>query len=102
METYLSLFEEVIQEQAARMGSEVAYAQAKKAGLGVSREGRIVSCTGNPQLVLLRLIKCYTEGGSMQALMACMPLINRMTEVLGDAEPIGADGDSSEREDVPA
>ncbi len=105
METYLQLFEEVIEEQAAHMGPEVAYAQARKAGLGVSREGRIVSCTGNPQLVLLRLIKCYTEGGSMPALMACMPLINHMSEVMGDLKPANTPDGSTEKpekKDIPA
>jgi len=78
MEAYLNLFEEVIRSQADTVGLEVALAQAKKAGLGVSREGHIVSCAGNPQLVLLRLIRSFTEGGNVASLMACRPLIDEI------------------------
>ena len=80
METYLSLFEEVIREQACHFGEEKAFALAKDAGLGVSKDGHIVSCTGNPQVVLLRLMKSFTEQGSMASLVACTPLINEIVK----------------------
>lgn len=84
METYLDLFEEAVKRQAELVGEETAYQQAKKAGLGVSAEGHIVSCTGNPQLVLLRLIKCFTAGGNMRALTQCVPLINEVLKSQGE------------------
>lgn len=80
METYLTLFEEVIQHHAENVGKERAFEQAKKAGLGVSVDGRIVSCSGNPQLVLLRLIKHFTADGGLLAIAACTPLINMLAE----------------------
>jgi len=83
MEAYLKLFEHAIEKQAEIVGKEAALKQAKQAGLGVSPDGHIVSCTGHPQLVLLRLVKCFTAGGSLQALAMCTPLINK---VLLDAE----------------
>ncbi|MCK4606229.1 MAG: hypothetical protein KAU35_02915 [candidate division Zixibacteria bacterium] len=78
METYLDLFEGAIRKQAEIVGEETAFQQAQKAGLGVSSEGHIVSCTGNPQVVLLRLIKYFTAGGNMMALAQCTPLINEL------------------------
>lgn len=70
------------------VGEKTAYQQAKKAGLGVSAEGHIVSCTGNPQLVLLRLIKCFTAGGNLMALTECVPLINEVLKSQGDDESV--------------
>ncbi len=78
MEHYLKLFEKSIIKQVELVGKEIAYDQAKKAGLGVSPEGRIVSCTGHPQLVLMRLIKFFTAGGNLLALVECTPLINEL------------------------
>ncbi len=56
MESYLILFEQAIVKQAELVGTPKAHRQAKKAGLTVSAEGHIVSCAGNPIIVLLRLI----------------------------------------------
>lgn len=78
MEQYLKLFEKAIQKQSELVGKEIALNQAKKAGLGVSAEGKIVSCTGHPQVVLMRLIKFFTAGGNLLALVECTPLINQM------------------------
>ena len=100
METYLKLFEQVIREQAEHMGADTAYAQAKRAGLGVSRDGRIVSCTGNPQLVLLRLLKSFTETGSMAALTACAPLLNHFVESIAAEAEESADTETVEGERV--
>ncbi len=81
MEKYLILFEEAIKIQVDTVGEQKAHAQAKKAGLTVSESGGIVSCTGNPTVVLLRLIKSFTEDGSLAALKACAPLIEKMSEI---------------------
>lgn len=78
MENYLYLFEKAIKKQAEIVGQEAAWAQAKKAGLGVSKNGQIVSCFGNPQIVLLKLIKFFTAGGNMLAMVECTPLINEL------------------------
>ncbi len=86
METYLTLFEQAVQKQADLVGTEMAMEQAKKAGLGVSRDGHIVSCMGNPQIVLLRLIRYFTAGGNLQALVSCTPLINELLKNLPDEE----------------
>ena len=86
METYLTLFADVIRNHAENVGHERAIEQAKKAGLGVSDKGHIVSCSGNPQLVLLRLIKHFTADGSMLAVAACTPLINLLAEIGADSE----------------
>lgn len=86
MEKYLKLFENAIKKQAELVGEETAFHQAKKAGLGVSPEGHIVSCTGNPQVVLLRLIKNFTEGANFPALVECMPLINHLLHTYGQTE----------------
>ena len=64
MENYLTLFEQAIDKQVDLMGVEAAHRQARKAGLMVSSDGHIVSCTGNLQVVLLRLIRCLTEGAN--------------------------------------
>ncbi|MBD3402478.1 hypothetical protein GF420_06260 [candidate division GN15 bacterium] len=80
-EQYLQLFEETIKKQAALIGREEALAQAKRAGLGVSKDGHIVSCVGNPALVLLRLVKYFTEGGNLEALAELTPLINEIEEI---------------------
>lgn len=78
MEMYLKLFEQAIQKQIEFIGKEKAYEQAKKAGLGVSESGHIISCTGNPQLVLIKLIKFFTKDGNLSTLTACTPLIDEL------------------------
>lgn len=80
MEKFLVLFEKAIRKQAELVGEEIAFQQAKKAGLGVSPDGHIISCTGHPQLVLLRLIKYFTAGGNLPALVECMDLINELVD----------------------
>jgi len=82
VETYLNLFEEAIKRQAELVGEQEAFDLAKQAGLGVSRDGHIVSCTGNPQLVLLRLIKQFTKSGSIAALAVCSPMLDKVMEAL--------------------
>ncbi len=89
MENYLVLFEGVVAKQAEVVGEATAHAQAKKAGLTVSREGHIVACAGNPMVVLLRLIRSFTEDGNMAALDACGPLIQRLTEISAEMEKVG-------------
>jgi len=81
VEKYLDLFENVIAKQAELVGLDKALTQAKKAGLGVSPEGHIVSCVDNPHLVLLRLVRYFTEGNNLEALNQCMPLINEMEKL---------------------
>ncbi len=88
MENYLSLFEQAIDKQAELVGEEKALAQAKRAGLTVSTKGHITSCTGNPMVVLLRLIKAFTKDGNLLALEACSPLINKMAEFPADLEKV--------------
>lgn len=84
METYLNLFEAAIKKQAELIGQEKAMAQAKRAGLGTSRDGNVVSCIGNPQVVLLRLVKCFTASGSIAALDQCTPLIDEILRIQDD------------------
>jgi len=84
MENFFLLFEQAIQKQSELVGEEVALNQARMAGLGVSKEGHIVSCAGNPQLVLMRLIKFFTAGGNLRALEQCTPLINELLRIYGD------------------
>ncbi len=91
MEIYLKLFEQAIQKQIELVGEDVAFEQAKKAGLGVSSDGHIVSCTGNPQLVLMRLIKFFTTGGHLKALVECTPLINELIRRGQDEETLEAE-----------
>jgi len=82
-ETLLKLFEEAIAEQVKLGGVETAHAQATNAGLNVSSNGKVVRCDDDPTLVLLRLIKNFTEGGNILALSKCTPLINEMIARLG-------------------
>lgn len=86
MESYLVLFERAIEAQATHVGSTKAREQAKKAGLTVSSDGHIVCCTGNPMVVLLRLVRNFTEDGNLQALAACAPLISKLTELPAEIE----------------
>jgi len=86
METYLNLFENVIREQTKHLGDEEAFAIAKKAGLGISKEGHIVSCAGNPQLVLLRLLRLFSKGGKIQSFEACAPLIDELLKSQAEEE----------------
>ncbi|MCK4573242.1 MAG: hypothetical protein KAU36_02670 [candidate division Zixibacteria bacterium] len=85
MEEYLKLFELAVAKQIQIVGEEVALGQARKAGLGVSREGHIISCVGNPRVVLLRLIRYFTAGGNLMALAECTPLIVELTQEIGGA-----------------
>lgn len=98
MENFLNLFEQAIRQQAEVVGKTKALEQAKKAGLGVSREGHIVSCSGNPQLVLMRLIKFFTAGGNLAALVECTPLINELLKMCGEELEISDDGKVSEKQ----
>ena len=81
MEKFLKLFEDVISQQKELVGTEKALAQAKKAGLSVSPKGRIVSCVGNPNLVLLRLIKYFTADNNIASLEKCLPLIAELEKI---------------------
>lgn len=80
-EQFLELFEDAIGKQAEIVGWERAIAKAKKAGLSVAKDGRIVSCVGNPALVLLRLIKFFTEDGNPSVLMHCSLLISEVASM---------------------
>jgi len=86
VERYLKLFEDVISKQSKIIGWDKALSQAKKAGLSVSPDGHIVSCVGNPNLVLLRLIRYYTENHNLEALSMCMPLINELEKIQEEFE----------------
>lgn len=88
MESYLTLFENAIDKQAELVGTEQAHRQAKKAGLIVSAKGHIASCAGNPIIVLLRLIKSFTEDGNLAALDACSPLISKLTQIPQEFEKV--------------
>jgi hypothetical protein len=88
MENYLVLFEDAVNRQSELVGAEKARLQAKKAGLTVSKNGRIVACTGNPMVVLLKLIRLFTEDGSLPALDACSPLINKMVDIPAELEKV--------------
>ena len=87
METYLDLFEDCIQRQCKIIGKEAAHATARKAGLSVDPEGHIVSCIGNPIVVLLRLIRVFTAEGNFAALEQCTDLIDKFSEISDDLEP---------------
>jgi len=87
MESYLILFEQAINKQAELVGVETAHNQAREAGLIVSNESHIVSCSGSPLVVLLRLIKSFTKTGNMEALDACSPLINKLIEATTEMDP---------------
>ena len=80
MENFLELFDKAIKKQAQLIGSELALSLAKKAGLGISVDGHIVSCVGNPQVVLLRLIKNFASTGNIEALSEITALINEVVE----------------------
>jgi hypothetical protein len=80
-EQFLELFEEAITRQAEVVGWNKAIAKAKKAGLSVAKDGRIVSCVGNPAVVLLRLIKFFAEDGNVSVLAHCSSLINEISSV---------------------
>jgi hypothetical protein len=86
MDEYLNLFEQAIKKQAELVGIDTALTQAKKAGLGVSKSGHIISCAGNPQVVLLRLINYFTAGGNLEALVECSPLIQELLKQYDEAE----------------
>ena len=88
MESYLALFENAVRKQADLVGKNRACLQARKAGLIVSPSGQIVACSGDPTIVLLRLIRSFTEDGSLAALDACGPLIAKMTEIPAELERV--------------
>ena len=88
VERYLVLFENAVRKQADVVGRKTAMEQARKAGLGISDDGHIVSCVGHPILVLLRLIRSFAKGGSMEALVQCTPLIDELEKLQGDREEL--------------
>jgi hypothetical protein len=88
VERYLVLFENAVRKQAEVVGRGTALEQARKAGLGVSADGHIVSCVGHPILVLLRLIKYFTAGGSMETLVQCTPLIDELERLQSEREEL--------------
>jgi len=81
VELYLNLFEDAVKKQAELVGLERALSQAKEAGLGISQKGHIVSCAGNPVIVLLRLIRMLTEDGNIEALEQCTTLMKVLEEI---------------------
>ena len=87
METYLDLFEDCIRKQCDIIGTEAAYATARKAGLSVDPDGHIVSCIGNPIVVLLRLIRVFTNEGNLAALEQCTDLIDKFSEISDEFSP---------------
>ncbi len=77
-EDYLDMFESAIKTQADLVGKQKAHDQARRAGLTVSPQGHITSCVGNPIVVVLRLVRMFTEDNNMAALAACTPLIEAL------------------------
>ena len=90
MEKFLNLFEKAVRAQVEVVGVEKAREQAKSAGLSISPSGNIVSCTGNPMVVLLKLIKSFTRDGNLAALEACEPLIEKLTEWQAEQDQVSA------------
>jgi len=90
MEKFLVLFEEAAQTQAEVDSHEKACEQARSAGLGVFPTDSIVSCTGNPRVVLLKLIKSFILDGNLVALVACEPLIIKLTKLQVEPKPVNA------------
>jgi len=80
-EHYLELFEKAIAKHREIVGEKIALEQARQSGLTVSPDGRIVSCVGHPVIVLLRLIKVFTQNQQMATLVECMPLIDEMERI---------------------
>jgi len=80
-EHFLELFERAIAKHTELVGREKALSNARKAGLGVSADGHIVSCIGHPMLVLLRLIKVFTNDGNINTISVCLPLIDEMERI---------------------
>lgn len=80
-EQYLELFEEVLEKQAEIVGREAAVHKARLAGLSLTADGHIVSCVGNPAVVLLRLIKYFAEDGNLEVLAHCSPLITEIETI---------------------
>ncbi|MFQ6008133.1 MAG: hypothetical protein ACE5K8_04190 [Candidatus Zixiibacteriota bacterium] len=78
MKTYLNIFEQAVHKHASRVGEKVAFEQARKAGLKISDDGHIVNYTGNPQVVLLRLVRFFTEDGCTASLDVCESLIDEI------------------------
>jgi hypothetical protein len=93
-EKYLEMFEDTIRKQAELMGHETALRQAKRAGLGVSDKGRIVSCSGHPAIVLLRLIRMFAEDGNLAALQQCSGLIKEIEKLSDNLETADMSADN--------
>ena len=84
MEKVLKMYEDAIKLQIDLVGREKAIEQAKEAGLGITKNGHIVSCTGNPTVVLLKLIKTFTQNGNISSITACAPLIDKAMAELSE------------------
>jgi hypothetical protein len=76
MESYLPLFDKIIEKQIEVLGRETAFDYATKAGLGLSLSGKAITAAGNPHTILMRLMKAFTATDNLAALEACTPLIN--------------------------
>ena len=81
MKSYLHLFEKVINKQVDIMGKDLTFEQAKIAGLSISNDGLVESYVGDPQVVLLKLIKNFVSSGRVEALQEVTNLIN---EIVGE------------------
>jgi hypothetical protein len=90
MKTYLNLFEQAVKQHASRVGEEAAFAQARKAGLKISDDGHVVSYVRKPQVVLLRLVRFFTEDGDLASLDVCETLIGEMVRKYTDKKEVKA------------
>jgi hypothetical protein len=101
MKTYLSLFEQAVRQHAQRVGRETAFDQARRAGLKISEDGCVLGYTGNPQVVLLRLVRFFTEDGCTASLDVCETLLDEILRKYpeeGQSVLPSAKRDSSRRE----
>ena len=78
LDKYSKLFMALIREQAQIIGMMKALELASEAGLAMTPDGEIISCEKDPTLVLLRLIKSFTQSGRLETLPACIPLLNEL------------------------
>lgn len=86
MGTINSVLEESIRLHAKDFGLTKTHELAGSAGVIVTEQGKVVQLTGNPFIVLLRLMRLFTLNGKLAALESCLPLLAEMEELASQPE----------------
>ena len=82
MERLRTVVESAIRLQSANIGAAAAVEQARRVGLDVSDEGRILDWGADPTVSIIRLARVMAQDGNLAAVDTCLPLLKELEDLM--------------------